>query len=418
MKGLLQRIAAGAPVPVFPAVGPGFAARVDDLRLRGEIEVVDTPRHATVLLVAGPVPSACRQALAWVHDALPRPRVTVWWGEMPNDQDAAHHVAAGDEPVTAIVQVHRRLLEKRFDSERHWLPDEPPQPWRGRGDHGQGGEGMMGGVPYGRPMAHTAPDLRDGLELDSLAFRLGPFFPPLQHGAVLDVTLQGDVVQEIRLLRRPWPAAELDAFERLVHEPVGLADLERTRADHHLRALARALAVMGAPLAARSCRVAARQAARGGTFGSGALVRRLRRVVRAVPAGTGTLPDSVRDQLTGPAARAAGAADDLRSEDDAYRGLSFEPIVGCGGDLRARLEQWLREAEQAVELADRAGPRLVLESRERVERPAGVIGAAHPAPDLVRAAVGLEWQSAVATLASLDLQAAATCPNHDEEPDS
>src|SRR3546814_16968041 len=96
-------------------------------------------------------------------------------------------------------------------SEDDLLPDEPPVAWRGKGDHGQGGEGMMGGKPYGRPMAMTAEDLRDGLALDAYTACFGPFLPMLPPGLQLELTLQGDVVQSARV-RRP-PAAQAGADE-------------------------------------------------------------------------------------------------------------------------------------------------------------------------------------------------------------
>lgn len=65
---------------------------------------------------------------------------------------------------------------------------------------------MMGGTPYGRPMAMTAP-ARDGLSLDRLPVRLGPFHDALPPGMVLDLALQGDVVTELEVRTHSRPGA-------------------------------------------------------------------------------------------------------------------------------------------------------------------------------------------------------------------
>lgn len=66
---------------------------------------------------------------------------------------------------------------------------------------------MMGGTPYGRPMAMTGGD-RDGLALDQLRLRLGPFLDALPAGLVLDVTLQGDVLQDATATRSGAPSGD------------------------------------------------------------------------------------------------------------------------------------------------------------------------------------------------------------------
>lgn len=63
---------------------------------------------------------------------------------------------------------------------------------------------MMGGTPYGRPMAMTMADVRDGLELDAFTMIVGPFLPMLPPGLQLELTLQGDLVQSAKVLRPPY----------------------------------------------------------------------------------------------------------------------------------------------------------------------------------------------------------------------
>ncbi len=209
-------MAAAAPVPIFPAIGEGAGDRVEALSLRRDLRLVRSPRHATILMVAGWVPSRFGAALARVHDQIPHPRATLYWGDdapQPDLHGGGASVASGqvvpgdDDPLPALRGLHSAVLRGDRASEPAWLPDRPPNPWRGLGDHGQGGEGMMGGKPYGRPMAMTADDIRDGLALDQLSFTIGPFFPSFPPGLVLRLVLQGDVVQEAELLEPPYPRA-------------------------------------------------------------------------------------------------------------------------------------------------------------------------------------------------------------------
>lgn len=74
--------------------------------------------------------------------------------------------------------------------------------------------------------------------------RVGPFFAPFPTRLVLDVTLQGDVVQEAIVPGNAFVAsgeegtlvrATGDPFHTALGESVRIADLERARARHHLR---------------------------------------------------------------------------------------------------------------------------------------------------------------------------------------
>ncbi len=197
---LLQRVQSWAPVPVYPVTGEGGAAPMQGLRLRPALTFVSSIRHASVLLVCGNIREADRPALRRLHDQLAHPRATFWWRAEPLS-DAADPVSdTSDDPVEALCRLDRLLRTGARTSEADWLPNEPPNPWKGEGAHGQGGKGMMGGVPYGRPMAMTDQDLRDGLMLDAMTLRLGPFAPMLPAGLSLELTLQGDVVQAARVL--------------------------------------------------------------------------------------------------------------------------------------------------------------------------------------------------------------------------
>lgn len=205
--GALCRFAAGAPVAVFTAVGHDALERVENLSLDATIDLVASPRHAVLLLVAGKIRNDDRPALRILHDQLPGLRATLWWGADPFDGLAAPvALALSDDPVPMLHDLNRRLYAGTLQSEPDLLSDEPPTPWRGVGDHGQGGKGMMGGKPYGRPMAMTGDDRRDGLSLDEYTVQVGPFMPTLPPGLVLELVLQGDVIQKARVIRPPLPS--------------------------------------------------------------------------------------------------------------------------------------------------------------------------------------------------------------------
>ena len=67
-------------------------------------------------------------------------------------------------------------------------------------------------LPGGLAMADLGDD-RDGLALDQLHVPLGPVLPEWPSGLVVDVVLQGDVIQEAR--SRFLDLDDLDATERL-----------------------------------------------------------------------------------------------------------------------------------------------------------------------------------------------------------
>jgi hypothetical protein len=199
--GWIDRLAAGAPVTVFAAVGGDAIERVEDLSLDSRITWVATPRHADVLLVAGRIRTEDGRALRAVHDQIPAPRKTLWWGSEPfKEMVSPTFLSLTDEASSHLQNLRTNLL----NSEPDLLPDEPPNLWQGVGPHGQGGKGMMGGVPYGRPMAMTHEDGRDGLQLDQTTVQIGPFLQTWPCGLVLELALQGDVVQRARVVRTPY----------------------------------------------------------------------------------------------------------------------------------------------------------------------------------------------------------------------
>lgn len=405
----LRALAAAAPVAVFAAVGEGASDRVDDLCVRTEIKRVASPRHASVLLVAGKLRPADQDALRRLHDQLPHPRATLWWADDAPTGGDPRRVRMGDDPTMPLQELYRQLLTGEHRSEDDLLPDEPPAPWRGIGEYGQGGKGMMGGTPYGRPMPMTADDLRDGLALDAYTLRIGPFMPTLPAGLVLSLTLQGDVIQHACMESPPlWPALHMPPHAT----PAASADVmvlgERLRAGHHLRCVARLLIVLElAPLAERCWRTASAiehaepcsiDPLRKALVRSGAFA--------AIPAGLGQLEPPIAQALGGVALRAAGATVDAHQHDPAYRELDFHMLTQREGDVRARLRQWLDEAEQSMRLASRTD--------NAARCPTSRVDAHAPVPPDTSAGLddlftkllhGLEWNEAMLVINSFDVAA-------------
>jgi len=270
----LRRLADAAPVPVFAAIGAGMRAAADDFFLDSRLTRANSVRHARILLVAGPVREADQDDIRRLHDQMPHPRATLWWKSNPGAGFAEPTTSDEEYPVAAIEAIHRTLIEGTRDSEPDILPNEPPNPWRGKGAYGQGGEGMMGGTPYGRPMAMTDDDLRDGLALDAYTAPFGPFLPMLPPGLKLSVTLQGDVIQTAKLLRPPFP--QVKSADGTVNA---------------LRALARFLPILGLEAHAIRCLEAARFL----SAGKAIELNRIRQLLRwsgalaAIPPGIGVV---------------------------------------------------------------------------------------------------------------------------------
>lgn len=411
LKRALAGAAARAPAPVFPLVGSGARDAVRELRLRPELDFVSTPRAAGILLVAGQISEPMVSAAAAAHDSLGHPRATLVWpagaGGAPEAFPEA--VVVDGDPVDAILRLYNELVTGRRPSEGPILPDIDPAPWRGIGPYGQGGTGMTGGVPFGRPLAGRGED-RDGLSLDEFAVRLGPFLPPLPSGLMLDLKLSGDVLRTVQVVFLPMPSAPDDPFYRALTGPVPIAELEMARARSHLCWLSDALSALGMQaIAERALRLSANLGP-----GDAKALRRLCQAVRRTgatswaTAGTGVLDRiGLSGAGAGPVARAAGLAEDARMEDQAYVALGFEPVVGEGGDIAARWRQRLSEAVQSLELALAAGD-LTCSQTGRVESPRGELSAgSHPSARLLEQLPaileGREWGDAVATIVSLDL---------------
>lgn len=421
LASLLARLARSAPARVFVVEGLAPPAPPELLRLHPDVQLVDSPRSATILLVAGSIPSALRPAEQRIHDAMATPRFTLRWRyeqEREDDVDEGHAPGGRTSGTTAevarhLARLHAELVAGHVPSEPTLLPDVAPAEWRGIGPYGQGGTGMTGGVPYGRPMTETAPD-RDGLTLDRLDVRVGPFFSPFPPGLVLAVGLQGDVVQQASVGPNPFARVAVkrrdDPFRESLAQPVSVTVLEMARARHHLRWLAHALRVQGLPA------LGLRALALSGTVipGDRAPIVALRHLLERTRAlalatrGVGVISaEAMHGRGLGPVARASGVAEDVRADDAAYVALGFEPLTQAEGDARARWRQRLAEAEQSVELAGRGGEVLAAGGR-RTESPRGLLAPSRSPLDallklLPQLLPGMEWGDAITTIVSLDI---------------
>jgi hypothetical protein len=408
------------------------------LRLDSHINVVDTPRAADVLLVLAHLTDQTLQAAAAAHDSMPPPRGVVVWSSDNLTTEGwpfrdAVAVREHNEIAGACRRLRDALLRRRRASSPDILPDLDPAPWRGVGPFGQGGTGMTGGVPYGRPLAGRADD-RDGLKLDQILLRVGPFLPPFPAGLLLDVKLQGDVIQEVTIpggdaddagspddhgpsagrsrdghAAHP-PTGEESPFTAALTRPVPIAQLELSRARHHLAWLAEALRVSG--LEAYGLRVL--KLASGLNMESTEPVDALERwllrnlSVRWGTSGVGAITRARADGLPGgPVARSSGVDRDARSLDPAYQRLGFEPVVRDEGDALARWRLRVAEARQSMLLAKRAGASESTPSGV-TEGPRGPLTAgAFPSAGLVallpELLVGMEWGDVVTTVVSLDI---------------
>lgn len=408
----LQKLAADAPVPVFPVVGHAGEAALEALYLAPGVTLTASPRHARALAVLGTVDTRDRNALKRVHDQVPAPRITLWYGDtaIPEElRSSAIKASAPEELAGRARKAYRTLVSGEHAGDVNLCQDEPPAPWKGLGD-GHGGEGMMGGKPYGRPMAMPEDDLRDGLQLDPLDFTLGPFSALLPPGMAARIKLHGDVIAGFEIVSRPYPRTLPAIFYQAQHRPVPIAELELARAADHLRRLSLAMQVNGLKAYATRLRQFAADLRPDQPLGELADRAPWRTLFRAAGANKGIVAAHSSARLRGPAARAAGLEEDARTQDSTYASLGFEPVVQQTGTCGARWKQWLDEADQALKLALAADRNQAMSSPSHpVESPLGPLATSEPPVDcsdlLAPLLVGLEWSEAISVIASLDLPA-------------
>lgn len=412
---MLSNLAKTSDVPVFAVAGGGYRSAIHRLRVADGINIVASPRHAAVLLIAGEFTDSATESVRRVHDQMAGPRQTVSWGSTPTSiVPTATHV---DGDVSTVATV----IKKQFsDVVTGVIPAEPPVlgnvdpvEWRGVGPYGHGGAGMTGGTPYGRPLALRAPS-RDALELDQLPVVIGPWFAGYPPGLSLRISLQGDVAQTIEVVpTNPIGRPSNDIFDQALYEPVGIRELEMARARHLIEWMADTFAIAGVDrLAVRADRLAASISP-----GDSRPIERLKAAARRAllrpmaMRSAGGLPDDLDISMLGPTARASGVSSDRRTREQRYSEIDFHVVTRSRGDAWARFEQRADEAAQAVELAERAGDRRAFGNGE-VEAPDGLRTTRGPSAADTSISMldsllsGMEWGDLVTVVHSLDIDMA------------
>jgi hypothetical protein len=426
----MDRLSAAARLRGFPLVGWGGEETWRHLRTNGRIEPTPAPHDADLLVCLGALPESWRSEVVKLYETLPLPRAAVHFGD--EGGGACEGLPGIVRATTADLDdglTWSRIAAARGDrtaaNNRPLLEDRPPAPWRGIGPHGQGGEGMMGGKPYGRPMAMTAED-PDQLTLDDVPTALGPFFPGLPSGLRLVLQVQGDRVRTVTKVENRFPPSERQprlleptlapAAAVLAGEEVTIAALEQARLRAHLNWAANLLAFCGLDVLGKRFARAATAPPDAGSLRSlfGAAERAC---LRFLLQGVGRISRDAaeRRHLVGPLARASGIARDARAEDPAYAAAGFTCLTQRDGDCWARWCQRRDECFQACALIERAGARLATAPeapggalrRRGAGRLAGASAANLTA--LEESLPGLEWFAAVLFVASLglDMQEAA-----------
>jgi hypothetical protein len=174
LRAALLRAAAARPhVLVVGGLGTErLRARVEQETARRRWPTATAPADADVVAVVGRPGPELRAVIADVWAGVPAPRSQV-------------RIAGEDEVAPALDDGARRLADPGNDDGEH---DD-----HGGGHHHGGGMDLPGGLT----MADRGED-RDGLALDQLHVPLGPVLPEWPSGLVVDVVLQGDVIQEAR----------------------------------------------------------------------------------------------------------------------------------------------------------------------------------------------------------------------------
>ncbi len=340
------------------------------------------------------------------------------------------------------------------------------------GPSGSHGHGQSDGNEHGEDgmddmMAIVGEPSPDGLIMERLRIRYGPFGVPFPGGLLVDASLDGEAVREVRIdalegpevvsTERPgspdplapvaWRMAIDMAHDQSVNELDCLARIELERALSHLawlRSLSRLLgwrrmtrqagvvldglnAIRHEMNAAAVDHESVETLLHGAASSISRLVASLTkgRLLDWRLAGRGVVSAGAAEEagLGGPNARASGLRKDQRSGCPVYRRIGFEPLLEQGGDAAARTLLRAREASQSIDLARRALLRLTGETgispgeRVAVEGPRGALvaetgrthwkleapGASCARRVAVESMIGESWQDALAILASFDL---------------
>ncbi|MFI0367539.1 hypothetical protein ACH35V_06640 [Actinomadura sp. 1N219] len=339
---------------------------------------VRSPAAAAILVVCGRPGTGLAAAVDTIWEDVPGPRSLVRLDE-----------TASAEKVAAELDRATRELE---DTSAQWadaLARKDRGPWSpaeegdhdGHMQHGghmeEGGHEHHMGAPSGLAMAGRAAD-RDGLKLDVLHIPLGPALADWPAGLVLDLSVQGDVVQSAEAAVLDGSAAGPAFWDEpwlraAAGERVTTGDAERRRAASHLDSVGRLLAVAGWDSAADQARVLRDQLIAGESQSElaprvGRFVRRARRsrTLRWMLGGVGVidpemaehhLPDGASTRYVGDAfVRLAGRLDAIgeaagRLDDPAPLQDPNGPRGPVDGRASAAVVAMLPELLEGMELA-------------------------------------------------------------------
>lgn len=374
---------AGAPL-VAAVVVPDEGAWTlwgRDPRAEG-IEPVAAPERATALVLPEPVPEPLAAAVLEAWSRMPAPRRRLAWRHalegravaelFSGDREAAAQPAHGDHGARVGHGAHEMGHGRQSMAHDHEAMD------------------------HGDMMAITGEPSADGLVMESIEFELGPLAASLPGGLVLDLSLDGDVVERCSpratlsvdargadpLAPSASAAAHARAGERSAKSSPGegelrlrIAAVEVERALSHLVWLRRFGGLLGwselterahraalsliAPYELLRARGSSAAEPRSALEAGRALVeplgnwlegsRRLRARTRGrSPVDRKRLEES---DLGGVVARASGIARDARSDDPLYESLGFRPETRPEGDAEARTLLRVADAVEGLRLA-------------------------------------------------------------------
>ncbi len=212
----------------------------------------DSPADADVLLLVGDLGTHLAPAarLWWHHMTAPRAQVAVRdEGQIDHALDDAlarlrdwpvqRKEAERTDETLALLQAPDAPLDVEHgghgghDVGGHDMGGHGGHDMGGHGGHDMGGHGGhdmgghgghdMGDVA-GLPMAGTGED-RDGLELDVLTYRWGPFLTGWPTGLVVRTSLSGDVVSAATVEAQPDAAEALPRLAAVAHSLVSVLGL-------------------------------------------------------------------------------------------------------------------------------------------------------------------------------------------------
>ena len=230
----------------FVVPGPDVARALGlDIEAAG-LQIVDTPRHASVLLLVGNLPEGLREAAAVAYAQMMRPRAVfaVGAGEVSPLPEPDVSVAQDPSSLTAGVEELRRsfaegafgpetadfeaeVIQEDEDEEEmdhdHGSGEEEEDEGEQEADSGEDdesgekeiGEDQLEDFMSMIEMTEGMPVSGDGLIMEWVPAPYGPLFPGLPGGLSLTFTLDGDTVAETEV--EPGIEGHLPAV--LLHGP-------------------------------------------------------------------------------------------------------------------------------------------------------------------------------------------------------